>query len=50
MKHKNKEKFSGNRVSVVVSTVYSVSLRCMTIVLIVDVIAHEETLGDVRVV
>ena len=50
MKHKNKEKFSGNRVSVVVSTVYSVSLRCMKIVPIVDVIAHEETLGDVRVV
>ena len=50
MKHKNKEKFSGNRVSVVVSTVYSVSLRCMKIILTMDVIAHEETPGDVRVV
>ena len=50
MKHKNKEKFPGNRVSVVVSTVYSVSLRCMKIILTMDVITHEETLGDVRVV
>ena len=50
MKHKNKENFPGNRVSVVVSTVYSVSLRCMIIILIVDVITHEGTPGDVRVV
>ena len=50
MKHKNKEKFSGNRVSVVVSTVYSVSLRCMKIILTMDVITHEGTLEDVQVV
>ena len=50
MKHKNKEKFPGNRVSVVVSTVYSVSLRCMIIILTMDVITHEGTLEDVQVV
>ena len=50
MKHKNKENFPGNRVSVVVSTVYSVSLRCMIIILTMDVITHEGTLEDVQVV
>ena len=50
MKHQNKEKFHGNRVSVVLSTVYSVSLRCMIIILTVDVITHEGTPEDVRVV
>ena len=50
MKHKNKEKFHGNRVSVVLSTVYSVGLRCMIIILTLDVNVHEETLEDVRVV
>ena len=50
MKHKNKVKFPGKRVSVVVSTVYSVSLRCMIIILTLDVNVHEETLEDVRVV
>ena len=43
-------KISGNRVSVVVSTVYSVSLRCMKIILTMDVITHEGTLEDVQVV
>ena len=50
MKHKNKEKFHGNRVSVVLSTVYSVGLRCMIIILTLDVNVHEETPEDVRVV
>ena len=50
MKHLNKEKFHGNRVSVVLSTVYSVSLRCMIIILTLDVNVHEGTLEDVRVV
>ena len=50
MKHKTKEKFHGNRVSVVLSTVYSVGLRCMIIILTLDVNVHEETPEDVRVV
>ena len=50
MKHKNKEKFPGNRVSVVLVIVYSVSLRCMIIIPILDAIVHGETPGDVRVV
>ena len=50
MKHKNKEKFPGNRVSVVVSTVYSVSLRCMITILTMAVITHEGTLEDDQVV
>ena len=50
MKHKNKEKFPGNRVSVVLSTVYIISLRCMIIILTLDVNVHVETLEDVRVV
>ena len=50
MKHKNKEKFHGNRVSVVLSTVYSVSLRCMKIILTLDVNVHEEAPEDVHVV
>ena len=50
MKHQNKEKFSGNKVSVVLIIVYSVSLRCMIIIPILDAIVHEETPEDVRVV
>ena len=50
MKHKNKEKYPGNRVSVVLITVYNNSLRCMKVMLVMDVIAHEGTLEDVLVV